>query len=110
MGFHELGRGGRCRRRRHADMQMTPSSFRAALWLVESGRDHTVGRGGGVSEGSGSVTPRPPWGAALRGSPPGAEGVLELPRSLAEAVGLGRRREGFLRVCSRPRGWARASS
>lgn len=63
-----------------------------------------------MSEGSGSVTPRPPWGAALRGSPPGAEGVLELPRSLAEAVGLGRRREGFLRVCSRPRGWARASS
>lgn len=65
MGFHELGRGGRCRRRRHADMQMTPSSFRAALWLVESGRDHTVGRGGGGVGGVGLSHPSPPVGRRL---------------------------------------------
>lgn len=54
-------------------MQMIPSSFRAALWLVESGRERTAGRGGGSGD-SGSVSDsvglRPPRGRRSAWVPP----------------------------------------
>lgn len=66
----------------HADMQMTPSSFKGEFWLVESGRDHTAGRGGGGgvwgsgrvrASGIGFPIPDLPPGPEVRGLPPDGE-------------------------------------